>query len=136
MTKPLIPDHVLWNVQQVAERGMQTQITIRRRSVAEMGSSVGVDDYGDDVVAYTATAESSTFSVLGWFHSTPTPMQMEDAGSLVTVNTYRLYLPVGTDVKEGDEVQSGDSGLIYIVSDTTDESTWKALLACTLRKRD
>ena len=57
------------------------------------------------------------------------------AGALVTVNTYRLYLPVGTDIKVGDEVVVGGDD-VYIVSDTTAESTWMAVLECSLRKRD
>jgi hypothetical protein len=132
--KPLIPQHVLWNVQQIAERGMQTSVTIRSRSVARKGSTVSAGDYGDDVVVYTETHETEEHGVMGWFNSTPTPVQELDAGSLVTVNTYRLYLPVGTVVTDGDEVAVGDEE--YIVSDTTGESTWLAMLVCSLRKRD
>lgn len=125
MSKPLVPPHVMAQVRLVAEQGMQTDLTIRRRSVSTPVS----DDYGDDVVTY-----ADVVTTVGWFHSTPTPVQVEDAGSLVTINTYRLFLPVGTDVLDGDEVVVGES--VYIVSDTTAESTWQAMLKCSLRKRD
>jgi hypothetical protein len=126
--KPLVPPHVLTQVRLVAEQGMQTMVTIRRRSVV-------VSDYGDDSVEFTETHETMDHGVKGWFYSTPTPVQEVNAGALVTVNTYRLYVPVGTDVVPGDEVLVGDDG-VYIVSDTTAESTWLAMLECSLRKRD
>lgn len=110
-------------VQGVALTGMQTPITIQRRSTQD---SV----YGDgDEVVYTTVATAK-----GWFHSSPTPMQEQDSGALVTANTYRLFLPVGTNVKIGDRVLVGAEQ--YVVSDTTAESTWKALLSCSLRKRE
>jgi hypothetical protein len=55
-------------------------------------------------------------------------------GAVITVNTYRVYLPVGTNVRPGDRVVVGSDQ--YIVSDTTHESTWQPLLACSLRKRE
>jgi hypothetical protein len=110
-------------LQEVALMGMQTPVTIKRRTTTDT-------DYGDkDEVSFTTVT-----STLGWFHSTPTPMQEQDTGSVVTANTYRLFLPVGTDVRDGDQVSVGST--TYVVSDTTSESTWKALLSCSLRKRE
>lgn len=110
-------------LQEVALMGMQTPVTIKRRTTSDTV-------YGDkDEVSFTTVA-----TALGWFHSTPTPIQEQDTGSVVTANTYRLFLPVGTDVRDGDQITVGST--VYVVSDTTAESTWKALLACSLRKRE
>lgn len=110
-------------LQKVAMRGMKTPITIMRRTTADTA-------YGDD--------EEVTFPVVGttkgWFFSRPTPVQEDDAGSLVTVNTYRLFVPVGTDVRPGDRI-SVDS-TTFVVSDTTAESTWLPLLNVSLRRKE
>jgi len=48
------------------------------------------------------------------------------------VNTYRLFLEVGTDITPGDRVMVG--GAMFTVSDTTAESTWLPLLTASLRR--
>lgn len=110
-------------LQKVALLGMQTPVTIQRRSFADT-------PYGDsEEVSFAAVG-----TALGWFHSTPTPVATIDSGSVVTVNTYRLFLPVETDVRDGDQILVGTA--TYVVTDTTKESTWKPLLNCSLRKRE
>jgi hypothetical protein len=118
-------------VRDIALLGMTTPVTIERR--AEAAIPVG-GDYGDDYLSYTTTSEARRQQVKGWFYSTPTPVQQVDTGMIVTVNTYRLFLPVGTDVLPGDHVHVGAED--YTVSDTTAESTWLPLLTCSLRKRE
>jgi len=118
-------------VRDMALLGMVTPVTIERRS--EVAPPVG-GDYGDDFLAYTVTPESRRTEVRGWFYSSPTPEQHIDNGQVVTVNTYRLYLPVGTDVLVGDHVHVGVED--YTVSDTTAEGSWLPLLTCSLRKRE
>lgn len=123
-----MPDHLLSDaqmlaLQEVALLGMKTPITIQRKSTSDT-------DYGDlEEVTYTTVS-----SVKGWFYSTPTPTRDVDTGSVVTANTYRLFVPIGTDVRDGDQILVGSE--TYIVSDTTKESTWTALLTCSLRKRE
>jgi hypothetical protein len=63
-------------------------------------------------------------------------MQDIDTGMIVTSNTYRLFVPVGTDIQIGDHVFVGPNPDAYTVSDTTAESTWTALLTCSLRRRE
>lgn len=110
-------------MQAFALTGMQTKVTIKRRATTD-------SDYGDgEIVAWTTITTTS-----GWLYSTPTPVQEMDTGSVITVNTYRLFLPVGTNVKPGDQAVIGTD--TYIVSDTTGESTWQAMLVCSLRKRE
>lgn len=118
-------------VRDVALLGMVTPVTIERR--AEAPVPVG-GDYGDDFLSYTTTSETRRTSVNGWFYSTPTPVQQVDTGAIVTVNTYRLFLPVGTDILPGDHVHVGADD--YTVSDTTAEGSWLPLLTCSLRKRE
>ena len=134
MTAPLISDSMLASIRKMVIPGFQTNITIYRRSVSELGTTIASNDYGDDEVTFAETTESRKTVVKGWFHSTPTPIQVEEVGALVTVNTYRLFVPVGTDIHDGDRVDVG--GDVYTVSDTTAESTWQAMLVCSLRKRD
>lgn len=118
-------------VRDVALLGMITPVTIERR--AEGSIPVG-NDYGDDFLTYSTTSASRRLTIKGWFYSTPTPVQEVDQGMVVTVNTYRLFVPVGTDVLPGDHVHVGSDD--YTVSDTTREGTWLPLLTCSLRKRE
>ena len=120
-------------VRDVALLGMITPVIIERRAPV-VDSAAPENVYGDDALTYTITTESKRTDVKGWFYSTPTPMQDVDTGSVVTVNTYRLFLPVGTDVLPGDHVHVGSED--YTVSDTTAEGSWLPLLTCSLRKRE
>lgn len=121
-------------IRNVAILGMTTPVVIERRTDAAPPAG---GDYGDDFLAYPVTTESRRLNVMGWLHSTPTPVQEVDAGAIITVNTYRLFLPVGTDVLPGDHVHVGSDPIDdYTVSDTTAESTWLPLLTCSLRKRE
>ena len=126
----------LTRVRDVALLGMVTSVVIERRSfIADSGAPENA--YGDDALTYTVTNESRRTVVKGWFYSTPTPVQEVDNGQIVTVNTYRLYLPVGTDIKTGDHVHVETNPTDdYTVSDTTGEGSWLPLLTCSLRKRE
>jgi len=109
-------------------------MVIERRSEGPIPAG---GDYGDDFLSYTTTNESRRTNVNGWFHSTPTPVQEVDMGQIVTVNTYRLFLPVGTDIRVGDHVHVATNPTDdYTVSDTTGEGTWLPLLTCSLRKKE
>jgi hypothetical protein len=118
-------------VQRVAVRGMTTPVEILRRT----DSSVTAENaYGDDALTFVETSESAVANVLGWLFSEPTAVQQTDTGAVITVNTYRLYVPVGTDILPGDRVNVGEQ--TFTVSDTTRESTWPALLNVSLRLRE
>jgi hypothetical protein len=118
-------------VQQVALSGMQSAVTVYRRTDSPV---VADNAYGDDALTWVETSESRVADVKGWLYSTPNPVQETDTGAVVTVNTYRLYLPVGTDVEPGDRVVVGVEE--FTVSDTTHETTWPALLSVSLRRRE
>ena len=129
--QPLVTYRQLAQMRKYAERGMVTTVTILRR--AEATPPAG-GDYGDDFISFTETSESRRTTVKGWFYSRPAQVQDADTGAVVTVNTYRLNLPVGTDIAAGDQVTVGAD--VYIVSDTDAENTWNPMLTCNLRKRE
>lgn len=118
MSAPLLSASEMAEVRSVGLQGMQTLVTILARS------TVQTDDGWESVWADAGDA-------YGWIDSTPTPMQTEVSGKITTVNTYRLFLPVGTAIDPGDRVVSG--GRTFVVSDTTAESTWQEMLKVSLR---
>lgn len=126
-----VTDKQMEAIRGLALLGMVTPIIVERQSQAPVPAG---GDYGDDFLAYTETSESSRTTLKGWFFSTPTRELSVDTGAVVTVNTYRLFLPVGTDIRPGDHVHVGAED--YTVTDTTAEGTWLPLLTCNLRKRE
>ena len=118
----------LSRIQEIGFLGMTSSVSIFRRTTT-------TDVYGDLAeVTFVETAASRRGTIKGWLFSSPTPVQEIDTGAIVTVNTYRLFLPVGTDIEPGDHVHVGADE--YTVSDTTRETTWPALLAASLRRRE
>jgi hypothetical protein len=126
----LLSEQQMEGVRRVAEMAMTTPVSILRRG-AETGLEDTDDPYGSSLSFSDVTPHAGC---LGWLHSTPTPMQQLDSGMLVTFNTYRLFVPHDTDVRPGDRVEIGSN--TYVVSDTTTDETWPALLACTLRLKE
>jgi hypothetical protein len=131
MTKlKLLSEQQMEGVRRVAEMAMTTPITIMRRT-GDVGLDLSDDPYGGSVSFSDVTPH---IGCLGWLHSTPTPVAVMDAGALITVNTYRLFVPHDIDIRPGDHVVvNADT---YVVSDTTADETWPALLSCTLRLRE
>jgi hypothetical protein len=122
MTTPFFSTKELDALRDLTVPSMTTTVLIQHRVVTQ-------NTYGDDIVSY---ANGDT--VKGWMFSTPTPMQEEDSGSLITANTYRLFVPVGTNIDPGDQVVIDTE--TFLVSDTTFESTWNVMLRCSLRRRE
>lgn len=118
MAQPLLSAAEMGALREVAEMGMQTPVTIMVRS------TTSTDDGQESSWAVSGSA-------MGWLYSTPTPVITMVSGMMATVNTYRLFLPVGTAIAAGDHVVIG--GQTFTVSDTTAESTWLPLLRCSLR---
>jgi hypothetical protein len=126
----LVSDKQMEELRKVAKLGMITTVTILRRAEG----TPPADDYGDDYLTYTETNESRRTTVQGWFYSEPAQVQDVDTGMVVTTTTYRLLLPVGTDIATGDQVTVGSDE--YTVSDTDTENTWNPMLTVNLRKRE
>jgi hypothetical protein len=115
---PLLSDVEIAAFRDVALQGMQTSISIYRRTTVE------TDDGQKSVWAFSS-------NVMAWIYSTPTAVQTEVSGKIVTINTYRMFCPVGTDIIASDQVVDGTQ--TYIVSDSIAENTWNAMLRVSLR---
>jgi len=83
------------------------------------------EDSGDVTYVYRET-------VKGWIFSTPNPGPTAVAGIIGTLNTYRVFLAVGTDVHPGDRLRVRDE--FFELIDTVDESTWLPILRCSARR--
>lgn len=118
MSAPLLTDIEINAFRDVALQGMQTPAAIWRRA------TVKTDDGWESTWTLNA-------NVLCWIYSTPTAVQDEVSGKIVTINTYRAFFPVGTDIIASDKVVA--TGQEYIVSDTIAENTWNAMLRVSLR---
>lgn len=119
----LLSDTAITALSSWAKLGMTDTVTIERPT---MGDSA----YGDDeTITYAAIG-----TAIAWFRSTPTAVAVSDTGALITANTYRLLVPLDTDIKPKDQVKIGDD--TYIVTDTNVESTWKVYLTASLRRRE
>lgn len=118
MSIPLLSETEMDAFREVALQGMQDDVLIYRRA------TISTDDGMTNEWTYLATAK-------GWVYSVPTQRQNVVSGEIATINTYRLFVPVGTNIREGDKVKI--NGQEFIVSDTISESTWKALLRVSLR---
>jgi hypothetical protein len=118
-TTPLLTDIEMAAFRAVAEQGMQTPLAIWRRA------TVKTDDGWESAWRHAA-------DTMSWIYSTPTAVQDEVSGKIVTINTYRCFVPVGTDIIASDKVVD-PNGQEYIVSDTISENTWPAMLRVSLR---
>jgi hypothetical protein len=117
-----------------------TPFTIYRRHVAAGGPT---EDYGDDEVSYDLVGrpwpadEWSSQTVSGLLSQKLTPVQVEDSAQIVTINTYHLSVPLGTDIRTGDQVTAADeigATTVFIVSDTNADMTLIVWIDAALRK--
>jgi hypothetical protein len=120
MTIPLFSATEMQAFQDVALQGMQSQVTIYRRT------TISTDD--------GMTSQWTQIGVVpGWIYSVPTQHQSLVSGEIATINTYRLFVPVGTDIAQSDKVLVLGQAQEFVVSDTIDENTWQAVLRVSLR---
>lgn len=119
-------------VRKTAELGMQTEVTIKKRRV--LASTDPASTYGDDAEVWEEPLNYTESTCMGWLWSTPSPVLTIVGGVTVLLNTYRLSVPVGTDIDSGDRVTI--EGNDFIVSDTVAESTWLAMLKVSLRRAE
>jgi hypothetical protein len=121
MTVPLISTSQLAFMRTTVERAFNTDVDIYKRSLVE---SVYEDE----------ATETFTFSetIKGWVYSTPSSSAAEVGFTIGTLNLYRLFVPVGSDVEPGDRLKI--DGNDFLVIDTINESTWLPLLRCSLRR--
>ena len=121
----------LASIRGLAELGMQSEVTIKKR-VPVTNEADPYNVYGDDAVDHIASLVPEEAVVKGWLFSHPSPVITVVGGKMALINTYRLFVPVGTDVAPGDHAIVG--GNKFLVSDTVAESTWLPLLNVSLRR--
>lgn len=119
----LVSDSQLTALRSVVEKGMVTPVTILKRTVAD-------SPYSDD----DTETFSPTETVYGWLRDVPQGTIDVVSGIMATPGTYRLFLPLGTDVTNGDRVKIHDA--TYVVNDTNDESTYKVTLRLSLNRAE
>lgn len=124
-------DSELTAIRSLAELGMQSQVIIKKRTpVTDDTDPRNV--YGDDAEEFAEPIWGDGLTTKGWLFSTPSPVITVVGGVMALVNTYRLFVPVGTDVESGDRVDIDTA--TFIVSDTVAESTWLPMLVVSLRR--
>lgn len=121
---PLVSTGQLTSLRSVIESGMVTDVTIYHRVAAD-------NVYGDD---QTETWPGTGTTVKGWLRTVPEGTIDVVSGVQADVSLYRLFLPVGTNVKNNDRVKIG--GDSYVVTDTNKESTYQVALKCSLRRAE
>jgi head-tail adaptor len=112
MTSPygeLVTDDMYAALRQYAYRGLQTPVTIKRRSVSD-------NPYGDSEESWVVVG-----TTWGWLRQINKPAILEQLGLAAVTGVYRLELPFETDVKSGDRVEL--EGVDYLVEDTGAEDT-------------
>jgi hypothetical protein len=71
-------------------------------------------------------------TVKGWIFSSPNQNAEAVGGIIGTLNLYRVFMPVGTEVTPGDRLFI--KGDFFELIDTVDESTWLPILRCSARR--
>lgn len=120
---PLVTAGELGSLRSVIESGMVTDVTILSRSTTD-------NVYGDD---QTESWAGDTV-VKGWLRTVPEGTIDVVSGVQADVSLYRLFLPVGTAVDNGDRVEI--DGARYIVTDTNKESSYQVALKCSLKRAE
>lgn len=119
---PLLTSSEMGALRQVAEQGMADSVDVYRQTVT-------AGSYGDDVSQFTYLLTTK-----GWVYSVTTPNTpiQDESGRQVTVMSFWLRVPVGTDLELGDRVVI--DGRRFTVTDMDEESTWLPMVSCALRR--
>lgn len=119
----LISETQLEALRSVVVSGLVTDVTILTRSTADNPYT----DEGTETFTPTVT-------VKGWLREVPAGTIDVVSGIVSTPGTYRLFLPLDTDIDNGDRVKIGEH--TYVVQDTNQESTYKVTLRVVLNRAE
>jgi len=135
--RPLVTDNQMMALQRTAESSYRVPVTIKRPVFSS-------DDLGDDAFDAEPETIDQPQAVLrdgvlyGYLRQTTgATVGSVDLGQIVTMSTYELALPVGTDVLPRDVAEVTTRGRIvhdFFIQDVQDDETWPALLNCILRQ--
>lgn len=121
----LVSDAEMSALQEIAEIGMADTCTILTQT-NETGGLEGDTDY-----EYT----ESSVTVKCWLWETLASDNAEITGGVEAITTaYRLFLPVGTPIENGDRVVV--KGETYTVLATNAENTYRPVLRVSLRRAE
>lgn len=116
----LLSDSQLAALSKIAEMGMKSSVTIKRRSTTQSVLEDNVDTW------------TTVGTTIGWVRALPSDDFSIDGGGFRVGVTHRLFVPLDTDLRPHDQVVI--NGETFQVTDTALENTWKVLLRCSLRK--
>ena len=121
----LVSDAEMAGLRGIAEQGMADTCTILSRSNTS-GGLEGDTDYG-----YTESATTTKC----WLWETLGSEDAEIVGGVEAITTaYRLFLPVGTPIENGDRVLV--KGETYTAIATNAENTYRPVLRVALRRAE
>ena len=118
---PLLSSTQIEALRSLEEEGMITDVMLKPKSQAD-------NVYSDDESSWPTTANI----VKGWLRTVPEGTIDVVSGVMADVALFRLLLPVGTAISNGDHVSI--EGREYTVTDTNKESTYQLALRCSLRR--
>ena len=118
---PLVSTTQLTAIRNIAYRGLDTPVTIQRKTVSE-GDFGGVETWN------TVTTTN------GWLREMTTTKPFGIASLLQTVGTFRLHLAVGTDIQPGDRAVV--NGVEFEVNDTNADNTLQVFTTAILRRTE
>jgi len=124
VTAPLISPGLIKKMRKIANRGLQTEVTLLRRL------PVTENPYGDDTESWVTMGE-----FMAWVRSINTA-RLEDVGGdhVGNVGVFRMHLEAEVDISPGDMVVIGESE--YTVQDNNDENTYRVFTTAILRRID
>jgi hypothetical protein len=124
MSTPLISSNLLKSLRKVANRGLQTEVTLMQRQAVEE------NPYGDDTEEWVTMGE-----FMGWMKGLSTMRaRITGADDVVgSVGVFRLHLESKVVINTGDMVVA--DGLEYTVQDANLENTYRVYTTAILRRR-
>lgn len=123
MTTPLISPGLITRLRTVANRGLQTPVTILSRM------PVTENPYGDDTESWVTMGDFD-----GWIRGVGTARLEDTTGNVVAaIGVYRLHLRAEVELNPGDMVVCNDEE--FIVQDENHENTYRVFTTAMLRRK-
>lgn len=122
---PLVSESQLNQLRKVVELGMVTDVTIINATRVD-------NPFSDD--EYVQEAAGLRQTVKGWLREVPAGTIDVVSGVMANTGMYRLFLPLGTHIDNGDRVLVNDEE--FIVQDTNQDSTYKVTLRVSLARAE
>jgi hypothetical protein len=122
---PLVTPSQMNALSKVVEEGMITDVTIINHSTSD-------SPYSDD--EYVSETESNRQTVKGWLREVPAGTIDVVSGVMANMGMYRLFLPIGTQIENGDRVIV--NGEQWVVQDTNADTTYQVTLRVSLARAE